>query len=271
MNKAKGAVNEPGDWIEILARFGYAAKGIVYIIIGALALQAAVGTASPNINIQDALVQIVSQPFGQILLYIVGVGLAGYALWKFVQAILNPDREKSDAKGYAARAGYLVTAFAYGFLAYTAFRMASGQPTSGGGTTQGIASSFMGTSFGRWAIAAAGIILFIWGLAQFYRAYTASFMKHIDTFEMDRNVENGAEWLGRFGIAARGVVFLLIGYFLAYAGITYKPSVSGGLGQALATLDKLPYGPWLLGIVGAGLIAYGLFMIVLARYRTINV
>jgi len=258
-------IREANPWVEPLGRFGYAAKGLVYGIVGVLAAQAAFGAGGATTDTSGALRTIASQLFGQVLLGIVAVGLVGYALWRLVQAILDPDRKGGDAKDIAIRLGYAVSGIAYGGLAVSAVELLLG--SSGGGQTEDWTARLMAQPFGRWLVGIVGTIVIGVGLFQFYQSYTAKFREKLERSRMSETEERWTTGLGRFGLAARGVVFVLIGVFLVRAALQTNPGEARGLGGALATLAQQPFGPWLLGVVAFGLIAYGVYQLALARYR----
>lgn len=265
----RGAVRNP--WVERLARFGYAARGVVYAVIGLLAIQAAFGgrgAIEQQATPQGALQRIAEQ--SRLLLVLVAIGLAGYALWRFVQAILDPENKGSDAKGMVKRGAMLASGLVYAGLALLAARMVSGTgPASGGGGSQGTAAGLMDKPFGRWLVVLAGIAVIVSAAYQIYEAYTRKFRKRLKLEEMDPNEQRLATRTGEVGLASRGIAFLLSGWFLIQAGLRHDPNQARGLGGALETLASQPHGPWLLGIVAIGLIAYGAYSFLQARYRKI--
>lgn len=260
--------------IEPLARIGYTAKGIVYGIIGVLAVRAAFRAGGSTEGTRGAITEIGSQPFGQILLGLMALGLLGYVVWRFTTAAYDPDHPgEDDAKSYVRRVGYAVSGFAYLGLALFAGRLALGDGSgSGGGNSQeSAAQTLMQQPLGRWLVGLVGVIIVCVGLYQFYRAYEASFMKHYRTGEMSATERTWAERLGRFGLAARGVTFLLVGFFFLQAAWQADPQEAGGLGEAFDALAAQSYGPYLLGIVALGFVAYGIHCLAYARYRSFDV
>lgn len=258
-------------WVVWLARLGYAAKGLVYITIGALAVQVAIGSGGETTGPSGALSSLSNGPFGQILLGLMAVGLFGYALWRLVQAGMDPDNEGSDAKGIAKRIGYAISGMIYGGFGVEAVRIVLSGGSSGGDSNQAEdwTARLMAQPFGLWLVGIVGVIVIGTGLYQFYRAYSAKFRLKLKLHEMSREEETWATRAGRIGFAARGVVYALIGGLLIVAAMQANPQAAGGIGEALQTLAQQPYGPWLLGVVAVGLAAYGFFAIVLARYRRI--
>ena len=262
---------ERDGWVERLARFGYAAKGIVYAIVGVLATQVAFGRGGKTTNTKGALQTIVTQPFGKFLLALVAIGLLGYVLWLFVQAIKDPEKKGTDAKGILQRVGYGATGLIYAGLAFSAVKIILG---SGGGgssnSTQDWTARLLSQPFGQWLVGAVGAATIGMGFYQFYQAYSAKFRKNLKLNQMSNTEKTWATRLGRFGLGARGVVFVVIGFLLIQAARYSNPKEAQGLDGALDKLLQQPYGVWLLGVVALGLVAYGIYQGVLARYRRIT-
>ncbi|HEX8551898.1 MAG TPA: DUF1206 domain-containing protein [Abditibacteriaceae bacterium] len=253
-------------WTIALARMGHAAKGIVYVIIGFLAFRAAFGSGGETTNSQGALHKIAQQPFGGILLFIVGVGLAGYALWRFVQSGLDTDFKGSDFKGIFQRIGYALSGFAYAGLAFSAFKIVL-HVRSKSASQQDWTAALMSQPLGQWLVAIVGLIVIGVGLNAFYKSCTAKFCKHLETTKMSRRELAWVSFIGRAGYAARGVVLSVIGWFLVQAARQANPKQSRGLDQALDTLAHRSSGNLILGIVATGLIAYGIYALAETRYR----
>ncbi|PIG94761.1 DUF1206 domain-containing protein [Gloeocapsopsis sp. IPPAS B-1203] len=256
-------------WIERLARFGLAAKGVVYGIVGLLAAQAAFGTGGRTTDTEGALQTIINQPFGQLLLAVVAIGLMGYVLWRFVQAIKDPENKGSDAKGILQRIGYATTGVIYAGLALSAVKLILGSGGSSSDSTQDWTARLLAQPFGQWLVGTGGAFVIGMGFYQFYRAFTAKFRKKLDLHELSDTEQMWIITIARFGLFARGVVFCVIGFFLIQAARQSDASEVRGLGEALQALAQQPYGSWILGIVALGLVAYGINMIVQARYRRI--
>jgi hypothetical protein len=258
-------------WVERLARFGYAAKGIVYAIIGVLAVQAAVGQGGKTTDAKGALGAIAAQPFGKFLLALVAFGLIGYVVWRAVQTIQDPEHKGDDPKGLATRLGYGISGLIYASLAFSAIGLIMGSGNSGSGSSsqQDWTARVLSQPFGQWLVGLVGAFIIGLGFYQMYKAYKAKFRKEMKLREMSPTEETWATRIGRFGIAARGIVFVIIGFFLLQAARQSDPNQVRGLDGALQALAQQPYGPWLLGIVALGLLAYGIYMGVQARYARI--
>ena len=257
-------------WVEKLARFGYAARGVVYAVIGILAIQTAFFGRGQATGTEGAIRTIAEQ--SRILLVLIAIGLIGYALWRFVQAFLDPEGLGRDAKGMVKRGAMLASGLIYGGLALTAFRIMSGSGDaagSGQGGNQALTASILDKPFGRWPVALAGIAVIASALHQIWSAYTKRFERKLNTAEMNEQERRMALRTGQLGLSARGIAFLITGWFLVQAALKYDPSQARGLGGALETLARQPYGPWLLGLVALGLIAFGAYSFLEARYRRI--
>jgi hypothetical protein len=273
LRAASGTAAEAAPWIERLARVGYVAKGVVYVIIGVLAARAAFGAGGRTTGSRGAMETIIQQPFGRTMLAVIAIGLLGYSAWQLIAAATDAERKGSEAKGLALRVAQAGRALVYAGLALSAARLVMGEPGGDGGGDASAAdwtARLMAAPAGRWLVGLAGAGVIGYALYQLYRAYAAKVRKHLDLSEA---TPSQAEWvvrLGRFGIAARGVVFVVIGWFLVRAAMEYDPDRASGLGGALATLARQDYGAWLLGIVALGLIAYGVYQFANARYRRIR-
>ncbi|HEY0405655.1 MAG TPA: DUF1206 domain-containing protein [Pyrinomonadaceae bacterium] len=265
----KAAAN---PWMQRLARFGYAAKGVVYIVVGALAMLAATGRGGETTDTRGALQTIETQPFGKAVLFIVAVGLIGYALWRLIQALADTEEKGANLKGIAVRIGYACSGLVYAGLSLTAARtlIEAGEPDSTSQTQERWTQRLMELPYGAWLVELAGACVVGFGLYQIYKGWRAKFRQRLKLGEMGTAKDNWATWSGRFGYGARGVVFILVGIFLIQAARHYNPAETKGLDQVLSGLLGQPDGPWLLGAVAAGLVSYGFYMLVEARYRRIN-
>ena len=268
-NTAHQAKRQVRPWIEGLARAGYAARGIVYIVIGILAFQSAFSAGGQTTGSQGALHTIAGQPFGRILLGVVGVGLLGYALWRWVEAAFDPENKGSDAKGVFQRIGSALSGLAYAGLALTAFRIVVGATGGKTSSQQDWTARLLSQPLGQWLVVLLGLVVIGLGLNAFSKAFTAKFRDKLKTGEMGAVQNTWITRAGRAGYGARGVVWVMIGWFLVQAGRHSNPRETRSLPQALDTLAAQPYGPWLLGAVAAGLVAYGLYALAEARYRKI--
>ena len=256
-------------WLVPLGRAGYAANGLVYVVVGALAAQAAMGSGGDTTDTGGALGYILQAPFGHALVGLMAVGLVGYALWRFLQAVLDSERKGDHPQGIVQRLGFGIAGATYAGLAISALSMAlerGGQPDQEQ-ATQDRTAWLMTQPAGHWLVALVGLIVIGVGIAQWVVAYRASFEHKLQDGELSPRLRRAITAIGRWGYVARGLAFVLIGGFLVLAGLRSQPEEARGLGGALAALAQQPSGPLLLGLVAIGLVAYGLHMLVAARYR----
>lgn len=270
--QAEQTVRQAAPWVERMARVGYGAKGVVYIVIGILAVEAAFSSGGKTTNSQGALTTIFQQPFGQFLLAIVGIGLAGYALWRFVEAGLDSEHKGHQAKGIAVRAGYVCSGIGYGLLSLTAFQLIAGRPHSNGtNATQDWTARLLSMPFGQALVGLIGLVVVGVGIGNLVKGYKADFNKRLKMDEIPQAFRSWVVMSGRWGYMARGVVFTIVGGFFVEAAMHTNPQQAKGIGSALDLLAEQPYGPLLLGIVAVGLVSYGLFMLIAVKYRRISV
>jgi hypothetical protein len=260
-------------WVATLARAGYAAKGVVYGIIGAVSAVAAYKGGGHTADSRGALTEILTRPFGSFLLGVVAAGLAGYAVWRVVQAILDTEDKGRKLKGVAIRVGYACIGFVYFGLAYSAVQLilGNGAGSSSDEKSRAWTATVMSYPLGGLLVGLVGLGVIGFGLYQCYKAYKAKFRKKLLHGELSEGWDTLLTRAGQFGLAARGVVFGIIGYFLIRAALMARAGEARGLGGALHALEERPSGPLLLGVVALGLIAYALHMLLIARYRRIDV
>jgi hypothetical protein len=249
-----------------LARSGFVARGVVFGVIGVLALKLALGSGGKTTNQQGALATIAHEPFGRVLLVIVAIGLAGYALWRLVSAAVGPRDSADDSK--LERVSALISGIIYAALCFTALKILFGaHATSGASNPKHAAAGVLGWPGGPVLVTIAGVVLIGVGLFQGYLGFARKFCEDARTDEMGPATRRTYTALGVFGYFARMVVFLLVGYGVIKAALDYNPRNAVGLDGALQTLAHSTYGPALLGIVAAGLIGFALYCIADARYR----
>jgi hypothetical protein len=253
--------------LELLARLGYAARGAVSLIVGGLALLAALGQGGAATGSKGALQSLMLQPMGEALLVVIALGLAGFALWRAVQAALDADGLGRSAKAVASRLGQAVSGVTYAGLAVFAASLvfAAGRGDDSEQSARDWTAWLLMQPFGRWLVGLVGLAVIGAAIGMASKAWTASFRRHLDCGE-------AASWLvplGRAGMAARAVVFLVVGGFLLVAAWQTDPSEARGLGGALLALQRQPFGQVLFTLVAAGLAAFGAFNLAQARYRRI--
>jgi hypothetical protein len=258
-----------GNLLEAMARLGYGARGLVYCLVGGLAVLAAVSPGGQTGGGRSALATVLDQPFGKVLLGIVALGLASFAAWRLIESITDADHRGASGKALAIRAGRLLSGAAYVGLALTSLNLALG--TGGGQGDEQAARDWtawlLGMPLGQWLVGLIGLAVVGTGFGFTWKGWRGEVTDHLGLTSAARR---WAIPLGRLGFAARGVVFVLIGGFLVIAAFHSRSSEAKGLGGALQSLQSQPYGWILLALTAAGLFAFGVFGLIQARYRRID-
>lgn len=247
--------------IERLARLGYASIGIVYMIVGGFAVAAGLGRRGSAGSQGDAFQFILKQPFGRVLLFAIALGLSGYVVWRFTSAVMDDEHRGSDAKGVGIRIASFGRGLVYALLAIEAIRLAmhrGGGGQGGEAQAQHWTGRLLDAPFGKWLVAAIGLGVVVYGAYQLYAAWDSKLSKRISLANVDPRVIQ----ISRFGIGARGIVFLVIGGSLVIAAMRHNPNAAHSTTGALQVLPQ----PMLV-LVGFGLAAYGVYALVNAKYR----
>ena len=253
------------DALGWLARAGLVARGAVYFVVGLLALELAFGEGGKTTDQQGAMKEIAGQSYGKVLLVLLAIGLAGYAIWRLTRAVVGHGAEQRDDAGdrVAAAASGIVYAslcvVAIGILVGSGSESSSAKAKE---TTAGV----LGWTGGAVIVAIVGVILVGVAAYQGYKGISREFLEDAKTGEMSESVRKAYTALGVFGLVARAVIFALIGYGVIKAAVEYDPKEAVGLDGALHKLTQTTFGPWLLAIVAAGLIGFALYSIADARY-----
>jgi len=256
---------------ELMARAGYRARGVVYVIVGGLAVLAAIGSGGRTTGTKGALSSILSQPFGAILLICVALGLLCFAVWRLAQAILDVDHLGTDWKPLARRIGFGGGAAVNFALAISALALVFGMSSDSGDgerSARDWTAYLLAAPFGQWIVGAVGLVGFATGVGVAAKGWKGTFEERL---ALDHDARRWVMPLGRLGFMARGVVFMLVGIFLVLAAAHANAREAKGLAGALRTLQEQPYGWVLLGITALGLVAFGAFQFVTAYYRRIEV
>ncbi len=261
--------NESPGWVEKFARVGYLAKGVIYLTIAFLALNQAMGSGSDSPDAKSALTTLSESSWGWIVLSLLMVGLVCYVVWRAVSTFAPSTDGKSGFSEIAERAGRAASGIAYAGLAIAAGKLLMGMGTDEGGTSE-MSAMAMNQPMGEWAVIAAGLVMIGVAIRFGYMAATASYRKKFTVTDGNGDMRRGIDHVARAGIAARSVVFFLMGGFLVLAGWRSDSGQAEGMGGALRSLESQPYGAWLLGIVAVGLAAYGVYCFVRARYGNIK-
>jgi Domain of Unknown Function (DUF1206) len=258
--------------IEPLARLGYASKAFIYCTVGVLALMAALQRGGHVTDTRGALRVILSQPLGNAVLFVLAAGLCGYAIWRALDAILDPDRRGTTFKGLAVRIGNLVKALVYVGVGIEAFRLAQGLRASSG-TDRRVrlwTGRVMELPFGEWIIGVTGLIVIGYGAAEIVGA-----LKHRDDIRLDLSSMRPDRRrillaISRFGVAARALIIVVLGFFLVRAALQHDPGQAQGIRGSVLELASGVEGRWILGAIALGLIAYAVDQALHARYRRIR-
>jgi hypothetical protein len=256
-------------WIQAWARLGFAIGGIVYFVIGILAIMVAYENSGAVPGPEGAIERIGAQPFGRVLLVIVTVGLFGYAFWCCIQAVFDTDRDGNDLKVIGIRFGEFCSGVAYLSLAILSWHRLQGAGPEGNQTAYWTATVLAHT-WGAPLVALTGAVLAVVGIALIVYGIQERFCKYLRITDASASDRHWMIRMGKWGYSAQGIVFCVIGSFLVSAAVTADARKARGLDGALQWIAQQSYGPWLLGFVALGLAAYGLFMLVEARYRRLT-
>jgi hypothetical protein len=267
-----GPVSGNSRAVQAMARGGLAARGLTYLIIALIAAQIAVGKSAQTADQHGAIEEVASRPFGRLLLIVLALGFAAYALWRLsVAAVGSPSGgAKSAAKTTGQRLGALATGVVYASLCVTSILVVAGRSASSSSQRQQSATaSLLGLPLGRALVIAIGIGVFFGGCALIWWGLSRKFEKNLASEKMGPRVRSWATGLGVAGNGAGGIVLVLVGIFLVQAAAANDAGASKGLDQTLRTVAVEPFGEALLLAVAVGLAAYGLYSFVEARFRRV--
>jgi len=264
--KAQTLKSGGSSLIRWFGRFGYAAKGSVYGVIGILALMQLFNVGGKSTGSSGALDALNRQPFGDALLYLVAFGLILYTLWRFSQGFLDVENKGSDASALVQRGGLVISGALYSVLAWQAASLAMGSgSSSGSGSNSERAQTAMAQPGGTWLVLAVGVGFLVTALYQLWRAWSLEFTEHW-RHNLSGELRQRITQISRFGIAARAVIFAIMGSYIAYSGLTADASEAKGLGGVLQTFTT---DPWLLGTFAFGITCYAVYAWTNAFYRRI--
>ena len=262
------AITNVAPWIERLARVGYAAKALLYITVGLVAAHTAFGPGRRTTDTQGALRLVHGMTFGRVVLLVVAAGLIGYAVWRVVEAVVDPDGRGLSAKGIALRVGSAGRGLLHGALGITALRLAYGERSARHNQAREWTAVAFGLPGGELLVWIAAASVTGYGVYQLYRSYAPKLGRQLDLSQLPDPARRWVVGVSRFGIGARGLVFCLIGFFLARAAARHDAAQVGGVRESLGALANI--GRWPFVLVALGLVAYGVYELVNARYRRIN-
>ena len=264
-HRAKGS-----DWLEWAGRAGLATRGLLYLTVGMLAGQIAFGDLGEKADREGALQAVARQPLGRLLLALVAVGMAGYAIWQLVLAVADPGDKGDDASGVAKRAGCVGRAAIYLAGVATALPLALGNGGDSKNTEQDWTAKALELPGGRWLVAAAGAAVVGAGLWNGWKGVSGKWRKKLDSAEMSEAERRWAEPIAIGGLIGRMAVFSLVGGFLLRAAVRYDPNKGVGLDAALKEVRGKTYGMWALLAFAVALTLFGVFSLLQARWRNVD-
>jgi hypothetical protein len=276
LDKTQAKAERGSGWYAGVARAGLVAKGVSYGLVAVLAIGFALGQGGKATSRSGALATIADESWGKIVLILLALGFAAYAIWRFIQAIFEHEDEheneaKSTSKKWGKRAGYVGRGLIYAGLTYTTIKLltdAGGQQSQNQSAKQTTSTVFDWPG-GRWLVTIGGLAVLGVGIWNVYRALGRKYEEKWRS-GMSRTERTWGSRAGLIGHLARGVVFGLVGIFLLKAALEYDPDEAIGLDGALQKLANAPHGPWVLALTALGLFAYGLYCLVDARYRDVS-
>jgi hypothetical protein len=259
--------------LELLARTGFLVKGVIYLVVGTLALRVATHAGGRVTGTRGALLTVLDQPFGRALLLISAIGLLGYAAWRIIQGVADPERWGRGWKGIGMRIGFVGRGVMHAVLGLQAWRLYRGLRGSATSTERAVAAEALDWPFGEWLLVLVGLGVIGFAIHEVYMAFQGRLEQSLDLGELRREAGTWAVAVSRFGVAARAVVLALLGWGAVAAGWFQDASEVNTTASSLRALASQPggLGPWLLGMVAAGFIAYGFYQVVHARYLRIRI
>ena len=273
MTNSPHSIPTQRQWIEGAARTGLVAKGIVYSLVGILTFMAAfeLGTGDDKGGKSQALQWLQEQPFGQVMLALTALGLLCYSIWRFIEAFLDTEDKGNDIKGLAVRARYVFSGLVYGASTYYAAKLVFGNGSDKGGTDtrETVAQKLLEQPYGQWLVGVVALGVMGVGVYQIYYSISEKYRKKVRGSKLDNRVKELLLKTGKVGYIARGIVWLLIGYLFLKAALHADSSEAGGSDSAFSFLEQ-HWGSWVLAVVALGLLCYGIFMFVRARYQPVN-
>ncbi|MFD8567172.1 DUF1206 domain-containing protein [Streptomyces sp. NPDC057694] len=254
------------------ARAGFVARGVIYVLIGLLALRIAFADGGgKQADRGGAVAEIADKPFGTVVLWLLGAALAGMALWRLSEAAFG--QAGADGKKASKRAMAAGRFVFYGFVSYSVLSFAAGDKSSGSGSSDKSSKDVTATALdwpqGQWIVAAAGLGVAVAGVWIAVRAVLRKFHKHLKMSELSGRTRKAVDFFGVFGGASRGTVFAVAGGFAVAAALQHEPGRAKGMDDTLRSFTDTPAGPWLLVLISVGLAAFGIFSWANARWRKV--
>ena len=251
---------ESTDLVQGLGRLGYAVYGVVHFLLGFVAVQLGLGSSSEEASTSGALRTLAQQPFGQVMLWIVVVGMVLLVLWQAMEAVLDP-----DAQGAKARVKAAGRAVAYGVVAFLAFNVVTGSGGGGGSSEESITARLLQLPAGRVLVGLVGLGVLAVAGYHVYKGVKRKYLENLDLTKLSPRQRRVVDLSGRVGYPAKGVAYGIVGVLFLLAAWTADSEDAGGLDEALGTLRDQPFGTVLLILVGLGIGLFGVFCLARAK------
>ncbi len=252
------------DWLDYAVRAGLVAYGAVHLIVAWLAAQLALGEKSESASNAGALHSLAEQPMGAFLVWLVAIGMLLLVVWRLLEFAMGYREESDDAKRWRKRAGSLGKGILYAVLAWSAFKTAIGDGSSGG--TDSTTAKLMDLPGGQFIVGAVALGIIAYGILLIIRGWTEKFTEHLDAQGQSGKDGSAYVMFGKIGYIVKGIAIVLVGGLFAYAAVTHEAKKSGGLDQALQTVLEQPFGQVMLLAIAVGIACYGLFCFARARH-----
>ena len=256
--------------LESIARLGYASKALIYGIVGVLAILTATNRGGRITDTTGALRVVLTQPFGRTLLIVLAVGLCGYALWRFLDAVADPDRHGTDAKGLITRIGNAIRGGIYGALGIDAIQLLRGLGRRKGNEAEMWTARILDWPLGEVIVGVAGAIVCVYGVSELVKSLRGQQDPKVEWSAIPGNMRTALGRISRFGVGVRGGLIATLGVFLVRAALTHNPDEAAGSRESMLRLGGMLEGRWFLAILAAGVLAYAVDQAVHARYRRIR-
>ncbi|MGW7050974.1 DUF1206 domain-containing protein [Streptomyces sp. NPDC054887] len=257
--------------MEAAARWGFVARGVLYLLVGVLALRIALGDGEREADRGGALAEVAAQPLGSLLLWALGIALVGMALWRLSEACFGA--AGSDGHKARKRLMSLARGLFYGFVAYSVLSFAAGEGGSGSGSSdqqsEDVTARALELPAGQWLVGIGGLAIAVTGVWIAGRAALRKYHKHLKAQALRGRTRRAVDTTGVAGGIARGAVFAVLGCFAVKAAVDYEPDRAKGIDDTLRSFSDTPAGPWLLALIAVGLAMFGLFSFAMARWRKI--
>jgi hypothetical protein len=256
--------------VETLARLGYASKAVIYGIVGVFAILSLTSRGGTITDTSGALRMVLTRPFGRALLVVLTVGLCGYAVWRLLDAVMDPDREGTRLAGAITRIGNAVRGCIYGALAFDAFRLLRGRSGSQGDEAELWTARLLEFPLGEVVVAAIGGTVAVYGVWEVMQGIRGTHDEKVDWSAIPADIRGAVQKISRFGVATRGGLLATLGVFLVRAAFNQDPNQAAGSRESMLRLGGLFEGTWFLALIAVGVIAYAVDQAVRARCRRIR-